>query len=97
MKKQSLEALGAVPVEVEITTDNVPSIVHKGVYTLWKKPDGTLRVQYHRDDKEEEDFFELPGAVVALTERMSKGDMNPAEMFKEVMKMMMSMKPPGAK
>lgn len=70
-----------------------PTVVHKGVYTLWKKPDGTLRVQYHRDDKDEEDFFELPGLVVALTEKMMKGDMNPAEMMKEVMKTMMSLKP----
>jgi hypothetical protein len=80
-------------IETVEVVDNAPQVVHKGVYTLWKKPDGTLRVQYHRDDKEEEDFFELPGAVVAMTEKFSQGNMNPAEMFKEVMKLMVSMKP----
>ncbi len=83
-------AIGAVS---ELVPLIVPTVVHKGAYTLWKKPDGTLRIQYHRDDKEDEDFFELPGMVVAMTERFAKGDMNPAEMFKEVMKMVMSMKP----
>ena len=67
-----------------------PSVVHKGVYTLWKKADGTLRIQYHREDKEEEDFFELPGAMVLLAERMAKGEMNPMDMIKEVTKMMMN-------
>jgi hypothetical protein len=82
--------------EVEISDgieQVMPIIVHKGVYTLWKKPDGTLRVQYHRDDKDEEDFFELPGAVVALTESFASGKMSPADMMKATMKMMMSMKP----
>jgi hypothetical protein len=68
-------------------------VVHKGIYTLWKKPDGTLRVQYHRDDKEDEDFFELPAVVIALTESFAKGNMSPVEMMKATMKVMTSMKP----
>jgi hypothetical protein len=90
MKKESLEALGAVEI---LTPDTVPVVVHKGVYTLWKKPDGTLRIQYHRDDKEEEDFFEMPGAMVAMAEKLAKGEMNPMDMIKEVGKIMM-MRPP---
>jgi hypothetical protein len=85
--------------DVEITDgigQIMPEIVHKGVYTLWKKPDGTLRVQYHRDDKDEEDFFELPGAIVAMTETFASGKMSPAEMMKATMKMMTSMRPPKA-
>jgi hypothetical protein len=72
----------------EITeANNVPIIVHKGVYTLWEKPDGTLRVQYHRDDKEEDDFFELPGAMVRMAKAAQEGKMNPMDMMKSVMKM----------
>jgi hypothetical protein len=70
--------------------DNVPHVIHKGVYTLWEKPDGSLRIQYHRDDKEEEDFFELPGAMVKLAKAAEQGKMNPMDMIKEVTKMMMS-------
>lgn len=69
------------------TTENVPVVVHKGVYTLWEKPDGSLRVQYRRDDKEEDDFFELPGAIIRLGKAAQEGKMNPLEMMKEVMKM----------
>ena len=86
MKKESLEALGAVEI---LTEETVPTVVHKGVYTLWRKPDGTLRIQYHRDDKEDEDFFEMPGAMVAMAEKLAKGEMNPMDMIKEVGKIMM--------
>lgn len=70
-----------------VEANNVPIVVHKGVYTLWEKPDGTLRVQYHRDDKEEEDFFELPGAMVRMAKAASEGKMNPMDMMKSMMKM----------
>jgi hypothetical protein len=88
MKKSSIEALGAIPVEVEIITENAaPVVVHQGVYTLWQKPDGTLRVQYRRDDKEEDDWFELPGMMIKMAKAASEGKMNPMELVKELMKM----------
>jgi hypothetical protein len=71
----------------EVEASNVPHVVHKGVYTLWEKGDGTLRIQYRRDDKEEEDFFELPGAMVKMAKAASEGKMNPMDMMKSVMKM----------
>lgn len=67
---------------------NTPQIVHKGVYTLWRKPDGTLRIQYRRHDSDTDDFFELPGAMVALAQAASEGKMSPMAMMKEVMKYM---------
>jgi hypothetical protein len=65
-----------------------PEIIHKGVYTLYKKPDGTLRIQYRRSDKEEDDFFELPGPMVALAQAASEGKLSPAQMMKQVMSYM---------
>jgi hypothetical protein len=75
--------------------DNVPAIptpevVHKGVYTLWQNPDGGLRIQYRRDDKEEDDFFQLPGAMVRMAKAASEGAMSPIDMIREVGKMMMN-------
>jgi hypothetical protein len=79
-----IEALGEITKEV-VTG---PIIVHKGVYTLWRKPDGTLRIQYRRADKDEDDFFELPGAMVALAESAAQGKIGPMEMMKAVMSFM---------
>lgn len=90
MKKESLDALGAVEVDIV-----VPSIVHKGKYTLWEKPDGTLRIQYRRDDQDEDSFMEFPGPIVKLAKSASEGKMNPMEMVREMMKMAASFgKPP---
>jgi hypothetical protein len=72
--------------EIEVSSD-VPFIVHKGVYTLWEKPDGTLRIQYLRSDQDEESFIEFPGPIVKLAKAASEGKMNPGEMMKEMMKM----------
>jgi hypothetical protein len=88
MKKESLEALNAIPVVMS----NKPTIVHKGAYTLWEKPDGTLRIQYRRVDSDKDDFFELPGAMVKLAKAASEGKMNPMDMMKAVSKMMMQPK-----
>jgi hypothetical protein len=74
--------------DVEIVTDTtVPVVVHKGVYTLWEKPDGTLRVQYRRDDKDADDFVEMPGAMIRMFKAAQEGKMNPMELLKEVMKL----------
>ncbi len=54
-----------------------PRILHKGVYTLYEKPDGTLRIQYRRSDKDEDDFMELPGALLRMAKQMSEGKLNP--------------------
>lgn len=67
-----------------------PEIVHEGRYRLYKKPDGTLRIQYKRDDKDTEDFFELPGPMVALAAAASEGKLSPIQMMAEVSKMMMN-------
>jgi hypothetical protein len=73
--------------EIEVTVSDIPVVVHKGVYTLWEKPDGGMRIQYHRDDKEEEDFVELPGAMVRMAKGMAEGKLSPLDMVKELMKM----------
>jgi hypothetical protein len=71
----------------EIEVSNVPTIVHKGVYTLWEKPDGSLRIQYLRSDQTEESFIELPGPIVKMAKAASEGKMNPMDMMKEMMRL----------
>lgn len=61
----------------EATVTNAPRILHKGVYTLYEKPDGTLRIQYRRTDREEDDFMEIPGAILRLAKAASEGKLNP--------------------
>jgi len=70
-----------------VTANGAPVVVHKGVYTLWEKPDGTLRIQYRREDKDEDDFVELPGVMVKMAKAASEGKMNPMDMMKAVMEM----------
>jgi hypothetical protein len=64
-----------------------PKIVHKGVYTLWEKPDGTIRIQYRRDDKDEDDFMEIPGAILRMAQMVGEGKMNPLAAFKAIRSM----------
>lgn len=66
---------------------SLPVIIHKGVYTLYQKPDGSLRVQYRRDDKDEDDFFELPGVMVRLAKAAAEGKASPMDMVREMMKL----------
>jgi hypothetical protein len=84
MKPESIKALGGVPVVISVP-DNMPKVVHQGKYRLYEKPDGGLRIQYKRDDKETEDFLELPGAMVALAKAAGEGKIGPMEMMKAVM------------
>jgi hypothetical protein len=72
---------------IEVTANDVPIVVHKGVYTLWEKPDGTLRIQYRREGNDEDDFVELPGVMVKMAKAASEGKMNPMDMMKAVMQM----------
>jgi hypothetical protein len=81
VKEESLEALEAIPLPA------LPRVVHEGVYRLYEKPDGTMRVQYRRNDKDEDDFFELPGVMVRMAKAASEGKLNPMDMMREVMKM----------
>lgn len=74
-------------VEGEIVPEiTYPHVVHKGIYTLWEKADGTLRVQYRRDDKDTEDFFEVPGLIIGMAKAAAEGKMNPADMIKAMYK-----------
>lgn len=67
---------------------NYPRVVHQGRYRLYEKGDGTLRIQYRRDDKEEDDFFELPGFMMDLAKNAAEGKMNPMQMMNAAMKFM---------
>lgn len=66
---------------------DVPHIIHKGVYTLWEKPDGTLRIQYRRDDKDEDDFMEIPGGILRMAQMVGEGKMNPLAALKAMRNM----------
>lgn len=59
-----------------------PKVLHKGVYTLYEKSDGTLRIQYRRTDREEDDYIEIPGPILRLAKLASEGKMNPIEAMK---------------
>lgn len=65
----------------------LPKILHEGRYRLYEKADGTIRIQYKRDDKDTEDFMEIPGSAVALAKAASEGNLTPAQMMGEVMKL----------
>lgn len=54
-----------------------PRILHRGAYTLYEKPDGTLRIQYRRTDKDEDDFMEIPGGILRMAKLASEGKLNP--------------------
>jgi hypothetical protein len=88
MKEESIKALGGNPVEVDLETGDVnllaPRILHKGVYTLYEKPDGTLRVQYRRTDRETDDSLEIPGFMLALAGELSSGKLNPMQAFAKI-------------
>lgn len=73
------------PAQIIVSTE--PVILHEGRYRLYQKSDGGLRLQYHRSDKENEDFLELPGMMVRLLNRAQEGNMNPMEFMREAMKM----------
>lgn len=64
-----------------------PKIIHKGVYTLWEKRDGTLRIQYRRDDRDEDDFMEIPGAILRMAQMVGEGKMNPLAALKAMRSM----------
>lgn len=66
----------------EATSATAPRILHKGVYSLYEKSDGTLRIQYRRTDRDEDDFIEIPGPILRLAKLASEGKMNPIEAMK---------------
>jgi hypothetical protein len=68
--------------EPSVSVDLAPRILHKGVYTLYEKPDGTLRIQYRRTDREEDDYLEIPGPILRLAKAASEGKLNPLEAVK---------------
>lgn len=70
----------------------VPKIVHEGRYRLYENPDGGLRIQYRRDDKEEDDFVQLPGPIVALGKAAAEGNMSPVELMRRMMGLMRDMR-----
>lgn len=54
-----------------------PRILHQGRYRLYEKQDGSLRIQYRRDDRDEDDFMEIPGAILRLAKLASEGKITP--------------------
>jgi hypothetical protein len=67
---------------------NEPMIIHEGVYRLYEKPDGTLRVVYQRDDKPAPDFFEIPGAMIKMMKDAEQGKLSPMDVMRMAGKMM---------
>lgn len=86
--------------EIEVRPEDViensgvigPKVVHQGRYRLYENPDGGLRIQYRRDDKDEDDFVQMPGPVVALAKAAAEGNMNPVELMRRMMGLMKDMR-----
>jgi hypothetical protein len=85
---EGLEKMGEMTVEVL----TAPKVVHEGRYRLYENPDGGLRIQYRRDGKDEDDFFQLPGPIVALGKAAAEGNMSPIELMQRMMKLMREMR-----
>lgn len=69
------------------TPNGAPVILHEGRYRLYEIPDGSLRIQYRRDDKDEDDFVVLPGAMIRLAKMASEGNMSFPQFLKEAAKL----------
>lgn len=65
-----------------------PKILHEGRYRLYEKSDGTIRIQYKRDDKDIEDFMEIPGSILTIAKAASEGRLTPTQIMGEMMKLM---------
>lgn len=72
--------------------ESIPTVVGQGRYRLYKKPDGTMRVQFREDSADEDAYFEFPGALLVLAKNAAEGNMNPLQMMKEAAKLMSSMR-----
>lgn len=66
----------------------MPRILHEGRYRLYENPDGGMRIQYRRDDKDEDDFVQLPGPIIALGKAAAEGKMSPIELMRRMMALM---------
>lgn len=60
----------------------MPRVLHQGRYRLYEKPDGSLRIQYRRDDRDEDDYLEIPGAILRLAKLASEGKITPLAAMK---------------
>lgn len=78
--------------EIVPTVVTGPKVLHEGRYRLYEKPDGTMRIQYRRDDKDEDDFVEIPGAMIALAKAASEGKLSPVDLLKRSMSLMAEMR-----
>jgi hypothetical protein len=65
-----------------VPIEEIPVVIHQGHYRLYEKPDGGMRLQYRRDDKDEDDFIELPAALVRLLNKAQEGNMSPMELMR---------------
>ncbi len=72
--------------------NNTPRVIHEGCYRLYEKPDGSMRVQYKRSDRNEEDFLEIPAAFTRLARMGANGDLSMMDIMKEMMTMMRTMR-----
>lgn len=68
--------------------ETIPVIVGQGRYRLYRKPDGTMRVQFRQDGLDEDAFFEFPAALLVLAQQAAEGKLNPLQMMKEAAKLM---------
>ena len=64
-----------------------PQVLHEGRYRLYEKPDGGIHLVYKRDDKDEEDHMEIPGAMLRLAKMASEGNMSFPQFMKEAVRL----------
>lgn len=67
-----------------------PRILHEGVYRLYQKPDGTLRIQFKRNNATDEEFFEIPGGFFKIAGQMKSGKLSMGGAMGQLTKLMMN-------
>jgi hypothetical protein len=79
-------------ISVYKVSSNMPTVLHEGRYRLYQNPDGGLRIQYRRDDKETDDYVQVPGAIIELGKAVSEGNLSPIEIMRRMASLVGSMR-----
>jgi hypothetical protein len=70
--------------ETETETAGQPTPTQRGRYSRYDMPDGSIRILYRPDGTEQDERFEIPGALILLANKSAEsGRMpNPMEILK---------------
>ena len=78
MEQTETEPAGAPPVPTQ-----------RGRYSRYDMPDGSIRILYRPDGAEQDEHFEIPGAMIALANRSAETGRMPSPL--EIMRVIAGM------